>query len=234
MSTLKDNTQESGRVTKDNVILRCAECMHFEGSPHPSIGQACSLIGVKRYATAPNCYTPNVHVFRKTSPQTLNVLASVVSSFSPQQSLVLMGLLREQASMKRKFNISFLEKVFFLIGEDFLENYFAGFALGSDPDGNILIVGSQYFKDQKNSIVASLSRKSVLNWEEFRKVRDMLSARGKLYMPRRKIEVELPPNLDDYEPPTLETTEELLEKQANKSTKRRVKKAEVLEIRYDA
>lgn len=232
MSILKDDTQESGRVSRDNVVLRCAECMHFEGSPHPSVGQACNLIGVKRYATAPNCYTPNVHVFRKTSPQTLSLLSSVVASFSPQQSLVLMGLLKEQASMKKKFNLSFLERVFFCVGEDFMENYFGGFALGSDPDGRILIVGHQYFKDQKSSIVASLSRGSVFNWEEFQKLKTKMTDQGKLYQPRRRT-VELPPGLEGYEPPTIETAQDLLESQSNKSSKKPSKKKSTLEIRYN-
>lgn len=232
MSILKDNTQESGRVSRDNVVLRCAECMHFEGSPHPSVGQACSLVGVKRYATAPNCYTPNVHLFRKTAPQTLQVLSSIVSGFTPQQSLVLMGLLREQASMRKKFNLCFLEKVYFCVGEDFLENYFAGFALGADPDNRVLIVGHQFFKDQKSSVVASLSRGSIFNWGEFEKLKVKMTDQGKLYQPRRRPTKDLPLGLDGYEPPTIETAQELLESQSNKTKKRTSKKT--LEIRYHA
>lgn len=230
MSSIKSNTDEdSTRLSKDNVLLRCGECLHFEGSPHPGIGQACSLIGVKRYATAPSCYTPNVHVFRKTSKETLSLLASIVSGFTPQQSLVLMGLLKEQTRLKKKLGVSFLERVFFCVGEDYLENYVGGLALGMDPLGNLLIVGTEFLNDQRNPIVASMGASSILTYDAFIKKRDQLLSRGLIYQPRKRNREQLPDCLKDYEPPTIETPQDFLESVSSK--KRARTKAEVLEIR---
>jgi len=227
MSLLKQNTLETGKAASENVVLKCGDCLHFTGSPHPSIGQACSLIGVKKFATAPNCYTANVHVFRKVSPQTLTLLSSIISSFSPSQSKVLMGLLKQQASLQTRYNISFLERVFFKIGDDYLDNYFAGFALGLGPQKEILIVGSDFMKNSQTSVVASLMRESVLTLSEFKKERQQLIDSGRLYAPRGKGKVDIPEVLDDYEPPTIETSVDLLEKRAQP----KVKRSSVLQIR---
>ena len=228
MSNLKQNTLETGKVASENIVLKCGDCLHFQGSPHPGIGQACELRGVRKFATAPNCFTANVHVFRKTSPHALSLLSSVVGSFSAGQAKVLMGLLKQQSALQRQ-GLSFLQKVYFSVGNDFLENYYAGFVLGVGPRKELLIVGSQFHSNQKSSVVASLSKESVLDLQSFKKKRGELEAKGRLYENRRPHN-PLPKDLLDYEPPTLETSEALLESQAN-SSPRKKRKASVLEIR---
>jgi hypothetical protein len=229
MANLKQNTVETGRIASENIVLKCGDCMHFQNSPHPGIGQACELRGVKKFATAPNCYTANVHVFRKTSPQTLTLLSSIVSSFSPSQTKVLMGLLKQQAALQRH-NLTFMQKVYFCVGNDFLENYFAGFVLSTGPKKEILIVGSQFHSNQKNSVVAALFRDSIFTKEEFVKHKSRLESQGLLYE-TRKPKSKLPENLGEYEPPTLETPQALLESKATSNPKKKKKTVTMLEIR---
>ena len=233
MTQLKqDLTSAAGRIAGDNTVLRCGECMHFKGSPHPSIGQACSLRGVKTYALAPNCYTPDVAQLKAISTESFHMLSAFVAACKPSQVKILMGMLKMQAQLK-KFDLAFLEKVYFAIGTgEFLADYYAGFVMGVGPQQKILIVGTQYFSNVRNPIVAQLERKSVLNREEFNKVVKRLKEKGKLTHPKARQEIYVPPNVADYQPPTIESSQELLDSMASDQPKKKTAKARaMLEIR---
>lgn len=206
-------------TTASNVLIKCGDCLHFAGSPHPSKGELCKGIGIKKFANAPNCYTANVHVFRKTSPQAFAQLAALVSSFSGSEARVLVGLLRQQSKLERK-GLTFLERVYFLLGKEYLDNFVCGYALGVGPDGEILIVGHSYFSNQKSSIVAQLDPTSVIREKEFKQTKARLLGAGKLYEPRK---VHKNDGLDEaaYQPPTMETSPEFLEKMAKGNKKPR-------------
>lgn len=212
------------KIAGENVVLRCGECMHLKGSPHPSIGVPCIANGVRPFATAPNCYTPDVHQLKSFSTESLQMLSTFVTLCKPSQARVLMGLLKNQAQLGR-FDLSFLEKVYFALGRgEYLSEYFAGFALGVGPQNKILIVGSQYWGNARNAVVAQLDRKSVLQRDAFTAVVKRLQAQGKLAPPR----VNPPPyssiEASKYEPPTIETAEELLESAASSNPRTKRKK----------
>jgi hypothetical protein len=171
------------------------------------------MMGIKPYATAPNCYAPNVTLFRKAGPDTFATLASVISAFSPQQSRVLMGLLKSAGSLE-KHGYTFLEKVYFRCGEDFLDNYFYGHVLGLGLNGTLAVVGASYFRTVKAPLVAYLLPESVMGAEVFRKKKNRLQKSGMLYAPRRPRQNDI---VVDYEPPTMETSPEIMEKLANQT-----------------
>lgn len=215
--TTKGSVLDGASVASESrSSMKCGDCLHFQGSTHPAIGQLCESRGVKKYATAPNCFTANVHVFRRTSPAAFQQLAAVVSSFTASQSRVLMGLLSQQAQLERA-GFFLLERVYFRIGTDYLDNYYAAYVLGVSPEKQILLVGSDYLKNQKGATVAQLLKESLMSAKDFAKKKATLIERGLIYEPRRphKNEIE---DSTEYEPPTLETPQALLEKNANKST----------------
>lgn len=228
MTKLEKRSVLDSNATRSNVVLRCGDCLHFKGTPHPSFGSRCSDLGVKSYGSAPPCYAPNVVIFNKVSPDTFAVLASLVSSFSPAQSRVLMGLLKTAGSLD-KYGYSFLQKVYFRLGEDYLDNYYSGYVLGVGMEKTVSIVGKAFFKGDKRPIMATLMPESVLDTEEFKKRRKKLMASGKLYEPRKARKNDIS---DEYMPPTIETAQETLDEMAKRSGKKRIKngKLKVLEV----
>jgi hypothetical protein len=202
--------------------------MHFNGTSHPSIGKPCATLGVKAYGTAPPCYTANVSVLSAISPETFSMLASTIASMTPKQCRVLMGLLKTAGSLE-KFGFTFLQKVYFRLGPDYLDNYYSGYVLGTGVDKTISIVGKSYFKGAKKPVIASILQDSVVSVEVFKKRKKKLLAEGKLYEPRKVHKNEI---TEDYEPPTIETAQETLEEMAKYAGKKRVKnnKLKMLEV----
>ena len=233
MTQLKqDLTASAARIAGDNTVLKCGDCMHFKGSPHPSIGQICQTRGVKPYALSPNCYTPDVHQLKSISTETFHQLSAFVASCKPSQARILMGMFKTQAQLN-KFELTFLQKVYFAIGVgEFLSDYYGGFVMGAGPQQKILIVGTQYFSNARNPIVAQLDRKSVLSRPDFLKLANRLIERGRLNHPKARQEIYIPPNIADYAPPTIESSQELLDSMASSTPKKKITKARaVLEIR---
>ena len=83
-----------------------------------------------------------------------------------------------------------------------------------------MIVGLSYFTTAKSQVTASVFKSSVMSEEAFIKKRKKLVASGLLYAPRvaKKNVIK---DAATYEPPTLETSQELLEQLANKERKKR-------------
>lgn len=232
MAKAEKRDSETEKLSRLNQLtLRCGDCLHFKGSPHPAYGAPCHSLGIKPYAAAPSCYTPNVMLFRTAGADTFAVLAALLARMSPQQSRILMGLLKSVGSLD-KYGYTFLEKVYFKVGDDYLDNYFSGRILGVGLNGTIAVVGENYFHTAKSPLVAYVFPDSLLSSEKFKKRKTQLEKQGLVYAPRKphRNKVE-----GDYEPPTMETSPELLEKMASKTfgkkTKPRVlKEGEALEV----
>lgn len=212
MASEKKRVIEISDSSKHNLLtLRCGDCGHHKGSPHPAFGKPCAELGVRTYASAPNCYAPNVSIFRKAGPTVFAQLASILSSFSPQQSRILMGLLRSAGSLE-KHGYSFLDRVYFRSGDDYLDNYFSGFILGVGYNGTLALVGSTFFTTVRNPVIAYLLPESVFPVEVFEKKKKKLVKEGKLYTPRKPHKNVITD--DHYEPPTIETAQETLDQAA--------------------
>jgi len=223
-SSTKPSVLDGAKIAAESrTQMKCGDCLHFQNGAHPGIGELCEARGVKKYATAPDCFTPNVHVFRKTSPKAFSLLASIVPAFTASQSRVFIGLLQQQAALERQ-GLHFLERVYFLVGNDYLDNYYAAYVLGVGPEKQILLVGSDYLKTQKGVAVAQLAKSSLISAEEFRKIKADLANKGLIYEPRRPHKNSIPDALK-YEPPTLETPLAVLEQAARSNGKKKRKAA---------
>lgn len=219
--TLKKATEKpSDLAAASNVKLRCGDCMHFKGTAHPSYGAVCSALGTRASALAPACYTANVSVFRPLGPDFVRGLAVTVASMDAQQQRVLMGLLRNAAALD-KVGLTFMQKVYFSMGGDCLENWYTGFVLAPGPDrGTVLLVGQDYAKGNRTLCTALLLVSSlVTSHKKFTRIKDDLVARGQI----KRLPPKLQPKVakEDYEPPTMETNPEALEALANKLGKRK-------------
>jgi hypothetical protein len=208
----KNEIVEGRESSASNVKLKCGDCMFFAESRHPSKGSPCNKLGVQSFGTAPHCYTANIRVFRKVAPEAIAATAALVAAFSAQQQRVLMGLLKNAASLER-CKLSFLEKVYFSVGNpDYLDNWFCGYALGLDPDKNVMVAGSDYLQKGTAVTTAYLMRSSLYTRAKFVDMKDKMLASGKLYEPRKPKKNHVV--AIDYEPPTIETAQSWLDSAA--------------------
>jgi hypothetical protein len=212
-------------ASKKNILsLRCGDCMHFKGNAHPAYGKPCAELGIKTYATAPNCYAPDVASFRRVSANTFMALATILSSFTPQQSRVLLGLLRSVGSLE-KYELTFLEKIYLRAGEDYLDNYVGGVVLGVGFQKSIAVVGTTFFSEVKSQVVAYVLPDSIMKAQSFTKKKAALIREGRIFTPRRPHKNDIS-NPKDYEPPTMETPPEALEQAARAMFKKNKAKRE--------
>ena len=215
----RETSGESSLARASNVKLRCGDCLHHKGTAHPSMGQSCATLGVGVGATAPNCYTPNVSIFREHSTATLQALFVTVASFSPQQQRVFMGLLRNASSLNRT-GYSFMETVYFTTerrGEASLSDYYRGFVAAPGPADTLQIVGINFLNGTRTSCVAFLDKSSLISRKVFDKRKKALIAKGALESLPKRIQISVAK--DDYQPPTLDTAEDFLARNAVKAKK---------------
>jgi len=224
--------KEDSPVVKDNLVLRCGDCLHFKGSAHPAYGEQCVNRGIKTFATAPSCWSPDVRAIKSIGDSTFAYLCSVLSTLTPKQTRIIMGLMKNAGKLERH-GFTFLQKVYYLVGPEFLENYHAGYVLGIGAYNTIQVVGSAFLKPTRGTCTAHLLAENVLTRERFIKTRKKLSEAGLMYAPRSPNKAKKSVTID-YEPPTLETPQELLDHIANKSgSQRKVKRSGVLEIELE-
>jgi hypothetical protein len=222
-----DTSTEQKIAAASNVFIKCADCMHFQNSAHPSKKVICKELGVQKFANAPVCFTPNVYSLKKLDSTAFSQLASLVSTFSASDSRIFVGLLRQQTKLQRA-GFTFLEKVYLKIGSNHLSNYFGAYCMGVGPDGEILLVGSDYLKQSKSSVVVQALPSSLIDGKEFQKIKTTLIAQGKI-SPEVKLRETISAHIE-YEPPTFETSPEALEALSKRVKRTKNNPVKVLEV----
>jgi hypothetical protein len=218
---IKQDTSNGAREsTASNVKLKCGDCMFLEKEAHPSYGMPCEERGIKSFATAPGCYTPNVKSLASISVETFDIIGQIVSACTPSQSRIIMGLFKTQAQLS-KLGFYLMQPVFFKVGsEDYLDNYLKGFAMGVGPNKEILLLSTPVQK--KNTVYAAVCAESLMDEFTFADHRKYLLESGRIYQPRVPHKNL---NVDDesYQVPTIETSEDLLNSLATASPKKKPK-----------
>jgi hypothetical protein len=195
-------------ITTLKAKPRCGDCLHFK---HISkFERVCSTLGVKQFAEAPTCFSPNVYALTKKNPDILHQLGMLLREFTPAETRVFMALLRQKVSMDKNYGLAFGQPVMFRIGGgDYLSNYFKGYVIGvaSVGDGQVF-VASDMSKTQRNMpATATLLPSSVYPLSKWKKkkaelVKDKkLKDPNPLYSPTALKKEEL---TIDYKVPTLE------------------------------
>lgn len=197
-------------TTSSKVVIgfKCGECLHFEKVS--KFEKPCSQLGVTRHANSPGCFSPNVYLLQKVSPDIFNQLGLLLRNFTSPQARVLLALLRSKKAFD-KYNLAFGQPVFFHLGDDFLSNYFRGFVFGVVTHGEPLVyVTSDMNKRQVGTPgLLMLLPSSVYTVSAFRKKRQQLLTTGRKDDPKplpflTKAKARKPVPVD-YEPPTMES-----------------------------
>lgn len=201
---LKPDASESG-IAKDNLILRCADCLHYDATRSPIYDTVCKTRGVLKNAAAPNCFTPNISTFRTLGPEFYHVLAVLTSTLKPSAVRVLAGILKTSPSLSRR-GFHLFERVYFTVGSGrYLSNYFSGFVIAPGATTRSVIVAGSLKRSVK-VVTAILEASSLMKYEDFVPIRDKLIASGKIIDPD-SVTVKFKPKIlksAEYEPPTLD------------------------------
>lgn len=207
----------SKRIAIHDLSLRCGDCNHHKGSAHPSFGSVCHALGTHPAQPAPECFTPNFRALRTLGNDTWGLLATILSTLSPQQTRVLLSVM-QTAGRLEKYGFSFLDTGYFLAGtEDVLTNYARGFVLGAGSGGTLILAGDTWLRNPSTSVLAYLDARSILSKDDWQRTRESLLRRGRISAHSKPV----PPVMADYEPPSLDTSDLDLEALARKGKKRK-------------
>lgn len=198
--------KEAVATEKTTIGLKCGDCMHFKRTPYYE--KTCTNLGVKHYANAPKCYSPDVYqLVENTNPEALSKLGLWLKDLSAKQSRILIAVLKRQGTMEKNYKLKFGQPVYFCFGQSYLSNYFVGYALSAaDGADDQVYVGSTLNKRQrKNPMMVTLPRSSVYTVTEFKKLREKLVKEKRikdpnpLFSPTPTLRVTA-----DYEVPSME------------------------------
>lgn len=194
-------------IAKASIGLKCGDCLHFKRNA--KFEKPCSQLGIKHFANAPSCYTPDPYILSAQSPDVLNKLGLLLSNFSAKETRVFMAILKQSTSLEKNFKLKFGQPVFFRIGPDFLSNYFRGFVLGvaEEGDAQVYVTSDMEKKQRKSPVMASLLRDSVFTASEWKKKKLQLTNDKRLQDPKPLFAVQkITTKMDElYVPQSLET-----------------------------
>lgn len=181
--------------------FRCGDCLHFKQHSHTEKQKLCKDEGIKAFAPAPKCFTPDVTQVAQNTDAFAQV-AILMNNFTSKQQRILLGLLR--SPKKKQFQLG--TKVYFLaMGKDYISNYLAGYAAGYTSSGQLMLLGSPDRNTRGKSFTMYCDSTDHLllpaQWK-FKK-RELIAA-GKKYDPvplfGKKIKLT-----DQDEPPTIDS-----------------------------
>ncbi len=199
ISMFVKNTKPESNATKFNTNLQCGDCLHYKGSRHPAMDKPCTELGIGSKSEAPGCYTPDVTAFRSLGLDAFGVLAAFISTLTPRQSRVLLGVLKYAGSLERH-GLQFLEERYFKLGDNYLDNYYKGYVIGVGKNGEFILVGTDYLNCSKASTLAYLDKSSLLDEKRFEKEKTILLSQGRVKSPKVARLVAR----DEYQVPTID------------------------------
>lgn len=225
---IKAIASEEG-VMKDNLMLRCQDCLHYRGTVNPIYDTVCKNRGILPSAAAPNCYTPDISVFRPLGINFYQTLATLLSNLPPSSTRVLAGVLKTSPKLKGK-GLSLFQKVYFSIGNaKYLSNWFSGFIVAPGMLPSLVLVAGS-LKRSTNVVTAILDLDSLATREKFIELREEMIRKGCLVDPEN-LRTKFKPSSTkaaEYEPPTIDKiNEDSLAKERIATRNSKVKKGQV-------
>lgn len=185
--TLKKDTVGNLSALSLSEAYKCSECLHYLKHAHPSYQTICKQRGVRGFAVAPKCFTPDVTQVASNS-DTFVQLASLFSDYTPKQKRIMIGILK--APMKKfKREYPFGTKVYFLaLGKDYISNYLSGFVMGVTSSGQLIITGSPDKNTRGSSYFCYMNDgDSLMTFKEWKAKRKELVAANKVMDPNSMI-----------------------------------------------
>jgi hypothetical protein len=181
-------------------VLRCGDCLHHRSHAHSDKKTVCEREGVLPVAIAPlECFTQ---------------LLAIFSAYDAKQRRALIELLKQE---------DIGETFYFRIGDDYISNYLRGIVVGRTSSGEIMLIGSPSEKTVGSAFVSYLmDSEGLLTHAEWEDKRTDLFAKNRVIDPKNTT-IKRTTVADNYIPPTIDMTPEMLEAAAS-DKKRKAKK----------
>lgn len=201
--------------------FKCGECLHFATTCHSARDAVCSKLGVRAFALAPKCFTPNVAALFGNAEQFV-VLSSILNGYNTKQRRILLGLLRGNKTTSGNPKYRFGTKLYIKMGQDVLNSYYCGYVVGYTSSGEIILCGNADRKSAGRSFFAYLkTTDDLLTSKEWKVKKQELIASGRISSTRTR---GTPAHLEkylNYEVPTIDTNPDLFDPPAKKKSRRR-------------
>ena len=200
----KDGIKEG---TKDNLqeAFKCQECLHYKQTPHRTNKKPCAEEGVRSFALAPKCFTPDYTKVISNADEFV-AISTFFHSRTPQQKKILLGMLRQQPK-GRKLKMG--TRLYLNVGNrDYISNYLCGYVVGYTSGNEIVLAGSATNKASGRVFFAYLKDdSSLLTHAEWKPKMQALLLKGRIQDPKavvkRDITAEVKEN--NYEVPTIDS-----------------------------
>ena len=193
-------------LTKVNIeeAFKCGDCLHHKQAPHRQNARVCADEGVRSFAVAPKCYTPDYTKVIGNTDEFMSIV-TFFSSRTPQQRKILMGMLRQRPAGRK---IPMGTRLYLnLRGRDYISNYVCGFVVGYTSGGDLVLAGSPDEKTRGRVFFAYLrSDSSLLTTKEWRAKFNDLKDRGRVQDPTNKGKRDITDVVkeDTYDIPTID------------------------------
>jgi hypothetical protein len=200
-------------------VYKCGECLHHAKHVHPTMKVVCSKNGVRTFAIAPKCFTPDVTQIANNS-DTFVQLAALFSDYTPKQKRIMLALLRQKPITKFRKDMPFGTKVYFHgLGKDYISNYLSGYVMGVTSSGELIITGSPEQNTRGRSYMAYMPDADLLmNVKEWKVKKAELKASGRILDPQSLIMPKANPEAD---PVTIDSAPDAWYDKQEKQTKKR-------------
>lgn len=226
---LKKDTLGAASAASLGEAFKCGECLHHSKSCHPHREARCVDLGVRSFAIAPKCFTPDVTKVITNSEQFV-VLASLFQGYTSTQKKILMGILRGAKKCQSK-EFKFGTKLYLRTGGDNLSSYRCGYVVGYTSSGELILAGSADRKSVGCTFFAYLkSTEGLLTHKEWVVKKEELIAARK-YEDLRTSSSNLSAMMAkylDYEVPSIDTSQDFFDTHEGKNKRRRNKRTQEL------
>lgn len=217
-------TKKITKISTDETF-KCGSCLHFNVTAHTSKESPCSALGVRRFAIAPRCFTPDYTKVISNTDEFVQ-LAAFFASKTPEQKKILLGILRAtpKGNKLRMGTRMFLN----LRGREFVSNYVCCYVVGYTSGGQIVLTGSPDRKVRGKSFFAYLrDDSSLITPKQWAQRYAALRAKGRIQDPTFGINRDITASVenDTYEVPTIDNAPK---EKGDKGTKTKVKRTDDL------
>ncbi len=207
----KDGLKGAAEAVSTDVS-RCGDCLHHRGHAHSEKKTVCEREGVLPVAIAPlECFTPNASLLTGNVDQ-LTQLLSIFATYDAKQRQALVELLKQR---------DIGETFYFRIGEDYISNYLRGIVVGRTSSGELMLIGSPSEKTVGSAFVSYLiDSEGLLNFAQWEVKRAELFDKNRVIDPSNT-KIKRSTVADNYVPPTIDMTPEMLEAAASEKKKKK-------------
>lgn len=219
----KTDTSVNKKAKKTNQeVYRCGDCLHFQRHAHSGKDDLCVNQGVRQFAVAPKCFTPDVSILQGNTDTFLQ-LTMLLNAYTPKQRRIMLAVVRDAARVKRAGYTIGTEVFFRLSPGEYLNNYYSAFVMGRTSSGELMLNGSPDMKTRGDSFMMYMrpeEENDLRTRSAWKKHEQMLRDKGLINDPVHRRNRIKKTDEDDYQPPSIDSVPESWYSKTDREEKR--------------